>query len=100
MADHAQVIKAIQGMDKGMLQSKKFVGFMVIETTWKALMAYGIYTGLDSSVLLAMTAAAGTAETAFLGAVAWHDKHVKSAKMAALGNGGSNGASGEPADGG
>jgi len=45
-------------------------------------------------VLLAMVAAAGASETAFLGAQAWHDKHKNSDKMRAM-NGSAVEAAGE-----
>lgn len=64
-----------------MWQSKKFVSFHVIEWTWKALIAYGIYIGLDSTVLLGMVGASGTAETAYLGATAWQDRGVRTAQI-------------------
>lgn len=78
------VMKALESVDKPMLQSKKFTGFLLIEISWKALIAYAIYTGMSDAVLLSMIAAAGTTETAFMGAQAWHDKHVKGAKMQAM----------------
>jgi hypothetical protein len=91
-----RVMQELQKMDKGMLQSKKFVGFMLIEITWKVLIAYAIYADMSSTVLLAMVTASGTAETAFLGAQAWHDKHTKTAKMAALNGGVSAAVQGSP----
>jgi hypothetical protein len=97
MADgkkHEAVVAALKSLDKPMLKSKKFSGFLLIEATWKVLLAYGIYTGLDSSVLLAMVAAAGASETAFLGAQAWHDKHKNSDKLKAM-NGSTVEAAGE-----
>jgi len=78
------VMKALADMDKPMFKSKKFTGFLLIQSSWKLLMAYGLYMGLDATVLLAMVTAAGASETAFLGAQAWHDKHVKEAKMKAM----------------
>lgn len=80
----ASVMKALADMDKPMLKSKKFTGFLLIQLSWKALMAYGLFVGLEASVLLAMVAAAGASETAFLSTQAWHDKHVKEAKMKAM----------------
>ena len=77
--------KVLQALNKPMLKSKKFVGFQIIEWSWKILLAYGIYSGMDSAVLLAMVTAAGTAETAFLGSLAWHDKNIKSASIRAAG---------------
>jgi hypothetical protein len=82
-----QVMKGLQEMDKGMLQSKKFVGFMTIQICGTALMFYGIYSGQSDAVLMMIQGSLGAAQTAFLGAQAWHDKHTKTAKMAAL-NGG------------
>lgn len=64
--------------------SKKFVQFMVVEVSWKIILAYSIYWGVSDSVLLAMVAAAGTAETAGHGMQAWHDKHVNTAKAMTL----------------
>ena len=78
------VITALESVDKPMLRSKKFVGFMVIQVCWTALLFYGIYTDIADSVQLSMVAALGTAQAAFLGAQAWHDKHVKGAKMLAM----------------
>ena len=78
------VMDALQKIDAPMMQSKKFTGFLIIELSWKALIGYGIYAGMSDAVLLAMVAAAGTTETAFMGAQAWHDKHVKTAKATAM----------------
>ena len=79
-----EVMKALEKIDGPMFQSKKFIGFMVIELSWKLLLAYAIYADMSSTVLMSMIAAAGTTETAFMGAQAWHDKHVKGAKATAL----------------
>ena len=78
------VIKAFEGIDSSMFHSKKFTGFLLIEITWKLLLAHGIYAGMNDTVLLAMVAAAGTTETAFMGVMGWHDKHVKTAKATAM----------------
>jgi hypothetical protein len=79
-----EVMKALEKIDAPMMRSKKFIGFMVIEISWKILLAYAIYADMSSTVLMSMIAAAGTTETAFMGAQAWHDKHVKGAKANAL----------------
>lgn len=78
------ILSLLSSVDKPMFQSKKFTGFLLIQITWKALIAYGLYIGLDTSVLMSMVGAAAATETAFMGAQAWHDTSVKTAKMSAL----------------
>ena len=78
------IMKVLQGMEKGMFASKKFVGLMFFEVSWKVLIAYGIYVSLDSNVLLAMVAAAGSVEGIGNWVQGNHDKAVKVAKLQAL----------------
>jgi hypothetical protein len=83
------IMKVLQGMDKSMFSSKKFMGLMFFEVSWKLLIAYGIYVGLDSNVLLAMVAAAGSVEGVGNWVQGSHDKAVKTAKLKALNGSGS-----------
>lgn len=79
-----RALKLLEDVDKPMTKSKKFVGFLIIEFSWKALLFYAIYHGEGSATLMAMITAAGATETAFMGAQAWHDKHVKGEKLKAM----------------
>jgi hypothetical protein len=79
-----EVMAALEKIDGPMGKSKKFVAFMLIQVTWTAIIIYSIYEGLSDSVLMAQVGAASAAQNMFLGAQAWHDKHVKGAKAEAL----------------
>jgi hypothetical protein len=74
----------LQSVEKPAMQSRMFLGTVLFSVTWKALLFYGIYVELDSSVLLAMVTAAGGVEGISQGGRAWLDKHVKTEKMKAL----------------
>ena len=78
------VMDVLQSIDKPMLQSKKFAAFMIIQMSWTALIAYAIYASMSDSVQLSMVAALGTAQNMFLSTQAYHDRHVKPAKLNAM----------------
>lgn len=63
------------------LSSKKWLAFLISEITWKGLLAYGIFQGLDAATLMMMVGAAGAVEGAYLGFQAYQDKAVKTAAM-------------------
>jgi hypothetical protein len=78
------VLTALEKIDGPMGKSKKFVAFMFIQAAWTVLLMYSVYEGMSDAVLMAEIGAASAAQNMFLGAQAWHDKHVKSAKATAL----------------
>lgn len=90
MVDKVELVRgaagALASVDKSMLESKKFVAFMVIQACWTALLFYTIYAEVSDSVLLSMVAALGAAQTTFMGATAWQDTSIRTEKMKALGN--------------
>lgn len=79
-----EVMAALEKIDGPMGKSKKFVAFMLIQVTWTAIIIYSIYEGLSDAVVMAEVGASSAAQNMFLGAQAWHDKHVKGAKAEAL----------------
>lgn len=79
-----QVLTALEKIDGPMGKSKKFVAFMLIQITWTIIIIYSIYAGMSDAVLMAAVGGASAAQNMFLGAQAWHDKHVKGAKAEAL----------------
>ena len=79
-----EVMAALEKIDGPMGKSKKFVAFMLIQITWTAIIIYMIYSDMSDGVLMAAVGGASAAQNMFLGAQAWHDKHVKGAKAEAL----------------
>lgn len=79
-----QFQSAVDTVDRPMQQSKKFIGYLVAQVSWKLLLFYAVWQDLDSSVLLAMVTAAGAGESLFLGSQAWHDRYVKAEKIKAV----------------
>jgi hypothetical protein len=72
-----------------MLQSRKFVAFLVAEITWKVLAGLVLFWGKDSisgqvwALLLAIIVVAGFVEVLYIGNQAALDKYIKVAQIAA-----------------
>jgi hypothetical protein len=80
--------------DKLPLQSKKFIAFLISETTWKAIILVCVWKLIQQSeeavglhsIMMAAVIIAGFIEAGYIGGQAWLDKYVRVAELT-TGNG-------------
>ena len=66
-----------QRIEKSPLSSKKFVFASLWNTVWLLLIAYGIHSHLDPSVLVAMVYTAGAVQVLYIGGQSAVDAFVR-----------------------
>jgi len=67
------------------LQSKKFIGFLLAELTWKIAILVSLIMGYSVSTVLAMILVVGFLEVAYIASQAALDRYVRVAEIAAKG---------------
>ena len=65
------------------LQSKKFIGFVMAELTWKVAILVSLILGYSVTTVLGMVLVAGFLEVAYIGSQAMLDRYVRVAEIAA-----------------
>ena len=65
------------------LQSKKFIGFVMAELTWKVAILVSLILGYSVTTVLGMVLVARFLEVAYIGSQAMLDRYVRVAEIAA-----------------